>query len=336
MKRLHILGIILFAALVAVPAHAALTLTAAGIADGFNLSTFATLVPGFTGCCGPLGVGVLTNGNIIVQNIAGTNARFVFSDVDGQTPASALFTVATGGFNNPAFASVASGVYGANAGGGQFVQFNTNGTINHILTGLPNAFLGMWGNPANGHIIATSSVGLIDIDPLGAGGFGTFRVIAAGVSGDGVSISPDGTTAYLAVAGGAINAYSIATGALIHSYPGFNTPDGNGVISSNNSLNGQIIVNNNNGEVDLLNPVTGTFVAIATGGTRGDYVSPDTSNGTLFMDFSDVIIRLSCGPNCSIGGGGGGGSVPEPSSVLLLGTAASLLAWRLRRKKGAA
>jgi hypothetical protein len=289
-------------------------LTAAGVADGFTLTTFATLDPGSTGCCGPLGITLLSNGNVILDDVH-IGARGVFADVDGQTPATALFGIAGIGFNNPGFANASGQAYGANNGGGQYVEFNTNGTINHILTGVPNASLGMWTNPVNQHLIAASSVGLIDIDPLANGGLGSSRVIAAGVVADGVSVSPDGTTLYAAV-GTTILAYNIATGALIHTYTGFNSPDGSGVIASNNSLNGQIVVNNNNGVVDLLNPITGAFVAIATGGTRGDYVSADTSNGTLFMDYSDVVMRLGCGQGCSVGGVSG---VPEPSTMSLLG-----------------
>ena len=46
---------------------AVLRLTAAGTADGFTLSTFATTNPGNTQCCtGPFGVAVANNGNIII------------------------------------------------------------------------------------------------------------------------------------------------------------------------------------------------------------------------------------------------------------------------------
>jgi hypothetical protein len=77
MKHKHLWGALLPIALIAtVPAQAALTLTAAGIADGFTLSTFATTNPGNTGCCvGPFGVAVATNGNIIVSTGAGPTVR---------------------------------------------------------------------------------------------------------------------------------------------------------------------------------------------------------------------------------------------------------------------
>ncbi len=151
-------------------------------------------------------------------------------------------------------AGAASGVQN-----GHFVQFNSDGTVNHVLTGVTaGPSLGMWGNPVDGHI-TTSSAGLIDIDPLAGGRAGSFRVIPfpAG-NGDGVSVSPDGKTAYVEQ-GGQINGHDTATGALVfQSGPlaGAFGADGSGVISSHNSLNGVIIVNFNSGDVGLIDPAT--------------------------------------------------------------------------------
>jgi DNA-binding beta-propeller fold protein YncE len=187
--------------------------------------------------------------------------------------------------------------------------------------------LGMWGNPVNGHIIASANQGLIDIDPVS----GTFRVIVApNPEWDGVSVSPDGTTAYVAnFPAGTIQTFDITSGALLHTYAGNGRgPDGTGVISGG-KFNGFIVVNNNDGTVGLIDPALGTEDIIASGGTRGDLVSPDTSNGTLFLSQLERVDRLSCGPDCSFVPPV---STPEPTSFALLGI--SLLTFEgLRRRR---
>ncbi len=294
-----------------------LTLTPVAVADGFHLFTFATVNPGSANTFnyGTFGIAVVPNGDVVVSNYP-NDTRYVFSDMDGQTVGSALHTVSPSGSGVVAYATAGGQAYGGV--NGQFVQFNNDGTVNHVLTGVTaGTDLGMAGNPVDGHIIASSSAGLIDIDPKANGGAGSFRVISPSGDGDGVSVSPDGKIAYSEQGG--INGYNIATGALVYSSGGlFNSPDGTSVITSKNSLNGEIIVNNNNGEIDLLNTATNAVTVLATGGTRGDYVSPDTNNGTLFLDYSDIVARLSCGANCNTGGQPQPTS-PEPSTLGLLG-----------------
>src|SRR4030081_3819577 len=80
------------------PGASAQVLTAAGVADGFTLTTFATLDPGNTGCCsGPFGIAVASNGNILVDNNL-TSSIYAFTDTDGQTIASALSTHSSNSF----------------------------------------------------------------------------------------------------------------------------------------------------------------------------------------------------------------------------------------------
>jgi hypothetical protein len=313
---------------------ATLTLTPAGIADGFTLTTFATLNPGAqnTFNFGPFGVAVASNGNVIVSNDP-NSTRYAFLDVDGQTAATALNSLPSSS-TTIAYASAGGQAYGGD-GLGHFVQFNPNGTINHILTGVTaSPDLGMWGNPVNGHILASSSSGLIDIDPLANGGNGSSRVVNSAGNGDGVSVSPDGTIVYSEQ--GNIIGYNIATGLQVFnsgslSSAGLGAADGTGVISSTNALNGDIVINFNGGGVALLDPNSHALTVIANGGSRGDYVSPDTSNGSLFLDYSEGVYRLSCGPNCSIGGGPQPG-VPEPATVTLFGASAFSL-YLIRRRR---
>ena len=308
------------------PARAALMLNAAGTSDGFTLTTF---VSGYDAEYGPLAQGIAPNGNVITGSLLNTKI-YVFSDVDGQTLASAVgstsYTCTTSNCNF-AMATAGGQVYGAQAQGGVYEHFANDGSFTPIpnlqAAGLLDN-LGMWGDPINGHIIASSNRGLVEIDPVA----GTFRVINASLFPDGVSVSADGTIAYVEN-GGTVQSYNIATGALLHTYSTGHSPDGTGVISGG-SFNGDVIVNDNDGTVGLLDPVIGTFTIIATGGTRGDFVSPDLNNGTLFLSQEDQVARLSCGPGCSIGGPPPG--VPEPATFGLLGAGLAALGLIRRRK----
>jgi hypothetical protein len=314
----------------AAPASAALTLTATGVADGFNLTTF---VGGYIGNYGPLAEGILPDGNVVTGSLS-TDQIYVFKDVDNQTLADALiatpYTFTTG---NPNYAMTTAGgqVYGAQLFGGAYEMFHNDGS-HTALTGAISSvkdYLGMWGDPVNGHVISASYSGLIDIDPV----TGSYRVINAGLFPDGVTVSPDGKTVYVEN-GGTIQSYDYTSGALINTYFTGHSPDGTGVISGG-KFNGDVIVNNNDGTVGLLNPATSAFDIIADGGTRGDFVSPDLNNGTLFLSQQDQVARLSCGAGCTIGGGGG---IPEPATwtMLIVGLGALGVVSRRRRAAVAA
>jgi hypothetical protein len=122
---------------------------------------------------------------------------------------------------------------------------------------------------------------------------------------------------------------NLATGAFTTFTTNITRADGTGVIYSNNSLSGKIIVNANTGIVWLVDPTNGAQTAIASGGTRGDYASADPNNGSIFLDFSRDVWRLSCGAGCSIG------SVPQipvPGAAWLFVSALSA-AGCVRRKK---
>ena len=307
-------------------AHAVLTLTADGVNLGFTASTFVSGLPDVAFLNqGPFGLALTGNGNVLVSDYA-NSTRYVFSDVDNQTPANALASV-TSFSGSQGYASGVGAAYGGN--GTNFVKFNDNGTEASTLVPTVTPHFGMTANPATGHLIATSSQGLIDIDPVA----NSFHVIQGTIdtSGDGVSLSPDGTIAYVGFyATGHVIGYRVADGTVAFDSGNIgHFPDGTGVIVSNNSLNGKIIVNGEDGDVLLIDPngAPGNFVIIATSGQRGDYVAADRSNGTLLLDYSTEVDRLSCGPNCAIGS-----PVPEPDTWAMFTAGVGLLVLVARRR----
>jgi hypothetical protein len=341
MKRLLYSGAVAIGLLASTTAaHATLTLTAAGISDGFLLTTFATIDPGNTGF-GPFGLAVNNNNQAIVSDTLSGNV-YIFSDVDGQTPASALHTRAGAATGTVGMTATGGFYYGAAPGngnfGGSFTRYNADGTVNSTLSSVSpplHPYLGMAATPT-GHIIATTDSGqLVDITPGANAGAGSSRLIATpGTGFDGVSVNAAGTQAIIENSG-TIQVYDIATGALLHTYSPGNSPDGTGVISGG-PLSGQIIANGNNGSIVLIDPAgsggLGSFTTIASGGTRGDYTAADP-NGTLLLDYSDIVARLSCGTGCSIGGGGTP-TVPEPITLSILGTGLLGLALARRSRRG--
>jgi hypothetical protein len=307
MKRLLLASVFVLAA---GHGNAALTLTPAGLADNFTLSTFFTAPGGaayYDIANAPLQDGTLAG----VNDAAGTLMKY--SNVDGQTLGSALATGAPLGFVNVA---TASGVTYASVLGGGYYSIANNLTATAVSVPGVTAGYGLWANTATGHLLAAGfGGGLYDINPL----TGASVLISTNFF-DGVTISPDGKTAYgYVIGGGNILGFDISNLASItpvfNSGPLSGPPDGTGVISGG-SLNGDIVVNANDGTVGLLDPSTNSYTIIASGGTRGDFASADPTGGTLFLAEYDATYRLGLK-----GGVIGGGPVPEPASLALFGSA---------------
>jgi hypothetical protein len=308
-------------------ARAVLTLNASGIADGFSLSTFYTDPAVSYGLLGA----VSAPGGFAIGSGYARGQIYKFNNVDGQTFGSALQTVSVNG-TPTAIASTAGQVYVGLLGGRYYSVNPTNLAL--TLVPLPTtvaASYGLWGNQSNGHLLAGTNLGLLDINPV----TGTYVLIGSpGGNIDGVTVSPDGSVAYIETNNNRINGYSVITpNPTVPVFSAINLlggPDGTGVISGG-AFSGDLIVNNNDGTVGLLNHITGVETIIATGGTRGDLVAPDTSNGTLFLSSFDRLYRLSCGDGCGIGSVAP--PVPEPTTVSLLALGLVGLWMRRRHQK---
>ncbi len=303
-------------AALAQPASATLTITAAGAALGFSVDQVVTGFP-FSGL-GPIGITVLPNGNILADSVT-DSTNYVFADTNGQTFASHL-GVGVGGMSCCAAYATSNG-WSWGGQGGHLVRFNNDGTIAQSYPGIPVGN-GVWTNPANGHLlIAAGSIHDVNVSNIAAP---VDRIIPGSSQADGVTVSPDGTIVY----NSAITGYNIATGAVVFSHA-VASGDGMGIITSSNSLNGDIVANTNLGTVLLIDPTgVNADVVIANNGQRGDYTTPDP-NGSLLLTQGSEIDRLSCGVGCGIGTV----VTPEPGSLALIATAVAGIASLRRRKR---
>jgi DNA-binding beta-propeller fold protein YncE len=286
-------------------AQAALTLTAAGVAQGLSLSTFATGFPNGGGV-GPLGIVFPTSGGVLVSDTFG-NVRLFPSNADGQNAASAPVGQIYGGDGASGMALIGSKIYASQGVNGRVVQLNPTGTFNQtIVSGLDRP-VGLVANPVNGQLYTLTAAfnQVFDIDPIAK----TATLFATVPVPDGLFVTPDGKTLYVAATG------------LTHVL-GFDIQSKTQVFDSGMVLPGSIdgiaigtvqsvpmhFVNMNFGSLAEVNLTTLAQTIIATGGSRGDFVTIDPATNTLLVTQTDSILRLH-GPIF----------VPEPSSYLLLG-----------------
>lgn len=325
---LAIAAVALLGVSVSTPSQAfPLTLTPAGIADGFTLNSVISGLNGNNpGCCFVLGSAVNSAGQIVL-NDASTGVNYLINNANNQVGVAAtLSSVANPGF--PTAIVNAGGTLYASGGalrrltnsGATDPTFNSNGIT---------VSAGMWTNTVNQHIIAVGSFGggsgLLDIDVSGA--LPTARLIN-NASSDGVTVSPDGTIVYTNNA-----AYRISDGGLVASYSVAGA-DGMGVIQSNNALNGNLIISTAfNGTLVMLEPGNNFLqTVIASGGGYGDFTSPDFTTGTLLISSGDSLLRLGCGVGCGVGAPPVDPGVPEPQSLLLVMAGLMGFFWSRRRR----
>jgi hypothetical protein len=273
-------------------AHGQLTVTPAGSAAGLSLTTFATGFPTAdplsNGLAGPFGIVFPSSGGVLVSDAQG-NVRFFATDTDNQTAASAPIAQNYGGnFHSMGMTTLYGNIYMSTGQGLSVAQLNQNGTFNQtIVSGFNNR--DVVGNPFNGHLYVTSTFdnAIYEVDPISK-----TKTSFAPIDGDGLALSGDGSTLYVATETGHILGFNTLTKVQVFDSGLISGVDG--IVLGSGTFSGKIFANTNFGqflEVDLLNPNDKTV--LASGGSRGDFVYVDPYNGTLLITQTDSIVRAS-------------------------------------------
>lgn len=319
---------------IANPANAALTLTAASIAQGFTLTTFASGFPTTGHCCGPLGIGFTSSGGVLVSDYTGTVAKFA-TNTDNQTYASASITGGYGWGLPVGIAQYGGKFYMADrSNGGRVIEISSDGAfVGVVATGIPLA-TGIVADPATGKLYVSGSNSnswswgtIFEVDP--STGSATDKKSQWGFY-DGLTIS--GSTLY-AEGNNSIIGYNLSTFAEVYN-SGFIPGGPDGVAIGTGSLSNLLFINSNDGTFWQQDVTDHALTLFASGGSRGDFVYVDP-NGTLLITQTDSIMRLTA----PVGGGfEHNGNVPEPGSLALMGLALASLASlrrRMSQKSGA-
>jgi RHS repeat-associated protein len=280
------------------PPSNGLALTPDGTAAGFSLTDFARGFPNSdvgNGNGGPFGI-AFSNGGVVVSDVTG-NVRHFPTDTDGQTAASVPVAQNYGLDNALGMAQVGANIYLAQQANNRVVQLNADGTFKQTIVGLTHA-TGMVTDPVNGHLFVTGfntsdyRDAIFDVDPIAK----TTTLFIGGLADpDGLTINASGTILYAAVrgasGGGHILGFDTSTKAVVFDSGAINGVDG--ISLGFGSLAGFIFANTNFGQVwrvDLNHPANP--VPIASGGTRGDFVTVDPNDGSLLLTQTENVVRL--------------------------------------------
>ena len=263
-----------------------LTLTAAGQADGFGLETFATGFPQAPGTTiGPLGVGFPASGGVLVSD-ATSHVRLFPNDNNGQVANAVSPASVPGGAGD----IIREGDTLYIGMGGQIAQISANGVVQKVVARGFQPY-GIVLDPFNGHFFASGNASTIfDVDPSS----GAVKPFAK-VDTDGLALDVSRGILYgacdSAAEGLCVKGFDIATGALV--FKSQEIADGpDGIAVGVGPVAGNLFVNSNGGRVVEINQTTGAETVIATGGSRGDFVTVDPNDGTLLLTQTDRIMRL--------------------------------------------
>lgn len=272
------------------PSAAQLALTPAGSSAGFGLSTVATGFP-HNGSIGPIGIAVLGSGQVMTSDALG-NVRLFPTDTDGQNAASISPAQNFGTDNAYGLAIVNGVVYMGGGSSRRVVRLNADGTYNSTLASVPGVALVV--NPTNGHLFTSTGFlgsSVYDIDPT----TGSVSTFLSGPIPDGLVFNASGSVLYLADRStNHVLGYDTTTKSQVFD-SGYISDVPDGIAIGSGSIAGNMFINTNGGNVYEINLTSKVQTLIASGGSRGDFVTPDP-NGTLLLTQTDRILRLTAPP----------------------------------------
>lgn len=303
---------------------AGLQLTSYASGQNFQLSTFAKNFPHYGQAphvLGPLGIAFYAQ-KVLVADVGDNNnnttghVRVFPNDKDGQD-ASTLSQIVNYSPRPIGLATLNGNIY-LTTRADNLVQINTDGTLNQtLLTGLTSS-TGLLADPFR-NVLYVSSGGnhstVWKVDPTNPSGYTVW--LSKYTGGDGMALSVDGKALYISV-NDSNNVVGVSTSSPTTEVFNFDAANAirqitiavpDGIAVGKGSLAGKLYVNANDGNLWEINTQVSppTKTAIATGGTRGDFVTVDP-NGTLLLTQSDRVLRLTP-PS-------GGGFVGAPSDIL--------------------
>jgi titin len=282
-----------------------LTLTQAATTAGFALTTFASGFPQRSDGLGPFGIGFPASGGVLVDDGPGNVRRFP-TDTDAQTAGAnpPVSGASYGESNAEGMARVGNLMYLNRGQANGIAQINDDGTTKSFFANNVINSDAMVLNPLNGHLFVSSFNGpIFDVDPVAQTATVFVNVPCDGLTFDPVNGILYGALYSAAGPGNAVQGFDINTKAVVFDSGTIaGGPDGTAL--GTGALANDLLVNTNSGTVIEVNLTTKAQTVLASGGTRGDFVTVDPNNGTLLVTQSDQVARLIP----PAGGGFAGGS----------------------------